>query len=206
MALSLDDAIGQLHHRSSTERRSAAKRLRVLCNSAAGPALLDALREEVTDSRTWETQYQMIMALGTCEHAPAVVLLEELAREQKGYEMVGVAIGDALTRIEWATSKTLAVVDRSMTDAAPGVIDGSFRAMAMLQLNPVGDLPERIIAYVTSRPLNDGLRYWVAAAAATWQSPAVEAFLQSCLTSSRSELANIAATSLSGTHIQHRVL
>ncbi|MET9364281.1 HEAT repeat domain-containing protein [Streptomyces sp. NPDC006632] len=66
VALDAVQAISQLQDRSSAKRRSAAKRLRKLGDPSAGPALLDALRSEVRDTRTWETQYQVTMALGTC--------------------------------------------------------------------------------------------------------------------------------------------
>ncbi|MFD4766286.1 hypothetical protein [Streptomyces niveus] len=56
MAPAAVDAIRQLQDRSSAKRRSAAKRLRKLGDPYAGPALLEALKNEVRDSRTWETQ------------------------------------------------------------------------------------------------------------------------------------------------------
>ncbi|MEV6973227.1 hypothetical protein [Kitasatospora sp. NPDC093806] len=72
MASTLDKAVEQLGHRLSPKRRSAATRLRRLADPAAGPPLLEALEREVRDSRTWETQYQMVMALGMCGHRPAL--------------------------------------------------------------------------------------------------------------------------------------
>ncbi|WP_305815346.1 HEAT repeat domain-containing protein [Photobacterium leiognathi] len=60
--------IEQLNNKASAKRRSAAKKLRKLKNKDAGPALLEALKNELKDKRTWETQYQMIMALGESGH------------------------------------------------------------------------------------------------------------------------------------------
>ncbi len=206
MPLTLAEAVGQLADRSSAKRRSAAKRLRVLADPAAGPALLDALRTEIADPRTWETQYQMIMALGACHHAPAVELLEQLAEQQDDYSMVGVALGDALVRIEWATNHTLATVDRYMPTGPPGVIDGTFRAIAILHLVPDDKLIDRVIAFAGRLGLTDSLRYWVAAAAAGWTGPQVETYLRSCLASSRTDLTEVATASLAGTHLKHRPL
>ena len=204
--LTLNEALGQLNDRSSAKRRSAAKRLRALGDPTAGPALLNALRAEVDDQRTWETQYQMIMALGTCRHAPAGELLEHLAEQQDDYTMVGVALGDALVRIEWATNHSLTTVDRLVATGPPGVIDGTFRAIAMLQLVPDDELIERIIAFVTPLDYVDPLRYWVAAAAASWNGLNVETYLRSCLTSQRDHLIEAATASLNGTHLKHRPL
>lgn len=206
MPLTLDEATRQLTDRSSPKRRSAAKRLRALADPTAGIALLDALKAEIADERTWETQYQLIMALGACHHLPAVELLEQLAAEQVDYTMVGVAIGDALVRIEWATRNTLTAVDRYMLTGPSGVTDGTFRATAMLRLVPSDDIIHRILTFAQQRDLNDGLRYWVAAAAAGWTTPDVEHFLRSCLNSPRSDLVEVATASLSGTYLKHRPL
>jgi HEAT repeat protein len=70
MALTLEKALIQLSDRASAKRRSAAKRLGKLADETAGPALLHALQREIGDRRTWETQYEMIMALGACVPGP----------------------------------------------------------------------------------------------------------------------------------------
>ncbi|MGH7428442.1 MAG: HEAT repeat domain-containing protein [Acidimicrobiales bacterium] len=206
MPLSVEEAIDQLRHSSSGKRRAAAKRLRSLADPSAGPALLEALQVEATDPRTWEPQYQMAMALGTCGHAPAAPLLDKIAGEQAGYTMLGVGVGDALVRIEWATDSTLATVERLATPGNPGVTDGVFRALAMLRLVPDDALIERILDLVESLDLNDPLRFWVAAAAAGWLGPRVEAFLSASVASTRSELSEVATKSLTGTYSNHRVL
>jgi HEAT repeat protein len=58
--------IAQLQDKNSAKRRSAARLIRKRGDESAGPALLEALKIELEDSRTWETQYQMIMAIGHC--------------------------------------------------------------------------------------------------------------------------------------------
>ena len=67
--------IEQLQHKSSAKRRAAAKKLRKLKAKEAGPALLAALKNELKDKRTWETQYQMIMALGESGYTESLEFL-----------------------------------------------------------------------------------------------------------------------------------
>ena len=55
----------------------------------------------------WETQYQMIMALGHCHHTDAIEFLEALSHKGRG-ESVQTAIGDALFRLSGGTSGDLA--------------------------------------------------------------------------------------------------
>ena len=88
----------QLSDSKSARRRSAAKKLRKSGDPDSGPALLVALKNELRDQRTWETQYQMIMALGQCQHTEATEFLEALSREGR-IESVQTAIGDALFRL-----------------------------------------------------------------------------------------------------------
>jgi HEAT repeat protein len=71
--------VEQLASPQSAKRRSAAKKLRKLKAAEAGPALLAALERELQDARTWETQYQMVMALGECGHRAALPFLEARA-------------------------------------------------------------------------------------------------------------------------------
>src|SRR5690242_7767306 len=88
-----------LRDKRSPRRRFDAKKLRALADPSAGPALLDALHRELRDSRTWETQYQMIMALGTCGWHPALPDLRRFARRKLQSNMVYVALGDAIVRL-----------------------------------------------------------------------------------------------------------
>jgi HEAT repeat protein len=135
--------IGQLRNPHSPKRRAAAKKLRKIGDPAAGHALLEALQRELPDPRTWETQYQMIMALGHCGYREACPLLQMLAYEKFEATMVLVAVGDAFVRLR----------RNSDTDPTPlfemfavkndeSLLDGALRAMAMLHMSfePPGDI------------------------------------------------------------------
>ncbi len=93
-------AVEQLRDRASAKRRSAAKTLRKAGRVEAGPALIAALDNEIRDPRTWETQYQMAMALGECRVTDALPLLHDIAARDLEATMVLVGIGDAVTRLE----------------------------------------------------------------------------------------------------------
>lgn len=74
----MDELLEQLNDKKSAKRRSEAKKLRKLGNVDAGPYLLEALQEEFKDVRTWETQYQMIMAIGEWEYKKALPFIKEI--------------------------------------------------------------------------------------------------------------------------------
>ncbi|MFI9325233.1 HEAT repeat domain-containing protein [Kitasatospora aureofaciens] len=205
MALTLDEAVAQLGHRLSPKRRSAASCLCRLADPAAGPALMEALRQEVRDARTWETQYQIVMALGMCGHQPALGLLRELAQHPFEATMVYVALGDAIVRLsppEDTTDSLLWCLDAG----TPTLADGALRAVAIQRL----PLDAATIGHVLDflGPLNphDGLRFWAAAAAAGWTGPRVREFLQECAASPRADVANAAVSSLQGTFQTYSLL
>jgi len=197
---SISEVIALLADRRSAKRRSAAKRLRKLKDSTAGPALLDALWHEVQDPRTWETQYQIIMALGESGYRPALPYLSALTRQPFEATMVYVALGDAIVRLGRTEENDASPVLSALASANDMLIDGAFRAVAMLRLCPNDQAIARIIGYVARRPPEDGLRFWVAVAAASWNHPDAQAFLHHCIASSREDVKRAAQASLEKTY------
>jgi hypothetical protein len=206
MPLDLAEAIEQLGDKRSARRRSAAKRLRTLADPAAGGALLEALGREVQDPRTWETQYQMIMALGTCDHRPALPFLRELALWRFEATMVYVAIGDAIVRLGREHPNDAAPVDWCLATANDMLADGALRAVAMLRLKLENAAIHRILDFTSGRDPHDAIRFWPAAAATGWDGARVKAFLIACAQGPRQDVAEAAQASLVGRYKTYRPL
>jgi hypothetical protein len=184
----IPELIKLLESSSSPKRRSAAKKLRKIGDPLAGPALLDALKRELPDKRTWETQYQMIMALGLCGHKESIPLLQILAHERFEHTMVLVAVGDAYVRLCRSSNddaKPVFNILRIRNDDL--LLDGALRAVAMLRMKFRPDTVARIIEHVTARK-KESLWFWVAAASPGWSGPVVDAFLDKCLAGTREEI------------------
>ncbi|MET9401759.1 HEAT repeat domain-containing protein [Kitasatospora sp. NPDC002965] len=195
MALTLDEAVAQLGHRLSPKRRSAATRLRRLADPTAGPSLLEALQREVRDVRTWETQYQIVMALGMCGHRPALGLLRELAQRPFKATAVYVALGDAIVRLS-SSEDTSDSLRWCLDSGTPLLADGALRAVAMQRLSPDAATIDYVLDFLGPMDPYDGLRFWAAAAAAGWTGPRVGDFLQECAAGPRADVAGAAASSL----------
>jgi hypothetical protein len=194
-----------LRDHRSPKRRMAAKKLRKLRDPRACEALLHALANEISDERTWETQYQMIMALGECGCKEALPLLNELATRPFFHTMVLIAIGDALVRVR---------VSLQFQDDPGPILDlishagryqsmllqGAMRAVATLQQRFEPDVAEHLIQRVVE--LNDdGIMFWTAAAcpAWNWRSGKIQEFLKTCIAKAPWEsMRNIAAAALQG--------
>jgi HEAT repeat protein len=208
--------------RSSAKRRSAAKKLRRLGDPAAGPALLAALQHELEDVRTWETQYQMVQALGECGHRPALPLLLDLAQRPFEATMVLVAVGDALVRLASDVGKDATMLRSLLSGAAGGkaqsddgrhqLAQGAARAVAMQRVVPDRSTIELLLRWAERFDPADengaNARFWVAAAAAGWleRSPLVRPFLEACSASASAGLRDAAKKALKGKYGNWRPL
>ena len=191
----LGQTVEALRAPTARARRAAAKRLRRLKDPSAGPALLDALHREVQALCTWETQYQMIMALGESGYDPALPALRELAQRDFEATMLYVALGDAIVRLGRRSGDGAAPVRELMATSNSMLIDGAFRAVAMLRLALDPQTIEAIIEHVAGLDPSDGLRFWVAAAAAGWSGTSVDRFLATCAMSPREDVRTAALSS-----------
>ncbi len=193
--LTLPLAVEMLTDNSSSKRRTAAKYLRRSKDNAAGRALLNALNREVTDSRTWETQYHMVMALGTCHYTPALPRLLELSGETFDATMVYVALGDTIVRLRVRSPHDAQPILLLMASEKESLVDGAFRAMALLRMCPDEETIGKILDYVSEFPADSGLDFWVAAAAAGWAGAAVDKFLDRCIAGPRDDIRQAALAS-----------
>lgn len=186
------DLIQQLRSTYSPRRRSAAKKLRKLADSTAGPALLDALKRELPDKRPWETQYQMIMALGHCGYREAAPLLQILAHEKFEATMVLVAVGDAYVRLcRRSDNDSVPLSEILAVNNDEGLLDGALRATAMLRMSFDSETTASIIERVVTRR-SERLKFWLAVGCAGWSGPAVDQFLDQCLASAREDVRSAA--------------
>ena len=178
------DLIEQLQHKSSPKRRAAAKKLRKLKASEAGPALLAALKNELQDKRTWETQYQMIMALGESGHIESLDFLLQLADQDFEATMIYMALGDAIIKLNNTTSlfSVSATLSIWMDNNQTNLINGGLRALAMLHLIPDDSLIQKLIK-LSSLPNNEALQFWTTAATPGWPPELTKSFLEQSIKS-----------------------
>ncbi len=207
MGEAIQSLLMELGESRSPKRRAAAKKLRKIGSVVAGPALLAALGREVRDPRTWETQYQIVMALGESGYREALPFLQFLANQSIEATMVYVGLGDAIVRLSQSTpsdvSPVLAILRENRN---PMLINGAFRAMAMLRLIPEPAEIDEILSYVAKLPPDDGHRFWVAAAAPGWGGSGVDAFIRECAQSSSPDLQEAAALARTRKYKQWRPL
>lgn len=182
-ASKLAPVILQLSDRHSPKRRSAAKILRKLKDPTAGSSLFAAFQQEARDPRTWETQYQMIMALAECNYIPALPFLKMLTTQPFDATMIYIALGDAIVRLERTNDKDITLLLGLLSSNNDMLIEGAFRAIAMLRMIPSPSDIQRIMQYVKQQTVPGGVAFWLAAAAPGWNGTEVDAFLQQAVKS-----------------------
>lgn len=190
--------IEQLSNPKSDKRRSAAKKLRKLGAKEAGAALLTALKAELRDTRSWETQYQMIMALGECGYNEALPFLHELLNDHNFGDptMQYMALGDSIVRLEQSSNDdarpVMQFIDTckaNSSDQRKMALEGALRAVAMQKMKPDQKTISGIISGVSALTTNgSSLPFWVLAAAAGWDGAEVQQFVQQHLNSSRADI------------------
>lgn len=175
----LCDGLALLSSPHSPKRRAGAKNLRKLADVVAGPVLLDALRRELKDVRTWETQYQMVMAIGHCNYVDAIPFLESLI-EQKLGGMVDIALGDALLRLSRRhDNDAKRCVDFIDAQQKLSTI-GAMQAIAVLRMVPDFPTLRRLVDYGTALELgeNDSAVTWLLRATPGWPEEHVNPLLE----------------------------
>lgn len=191
-----------LQHPQSPKRRSAAIKLRKLGDPSAGPALLVALERELARVVTWETQYQMVRALGECGYRPALPLLRQLATTPLDATMIYVAVGDAVVRLARSSDGDAEPVLELLTATFHRFVPaGAIRACAMIPMK----LSEEAAAEVLQRAerLLEGLDiFWAVLASAGWSGSAVTTFLNKHVMSSNGDIAKAARLAQQGKYMK----
>jgi hypothetical protein len=198
----LDALLQRLIAPQAATRRTAARMLRKLKIKATGPGVLSALKWEMKDPKAWETQYQMIMALGECGYGEALPFLRGLTKAPRPQTMLGIALGDAIVRLSREHEHDVAPVLEILAGTDRDLLDGAFRAMAMLRMVPPPEAIESIVGFADHLPVDDPLRLWVAAAAAGWEGKGLRGFLDRCRQSPQKEVRDAAEASARGKYLK----
>jgi hypothetical protein len=144
------------------------------------------------------------MALGESGYSEALPHLRELADRDFEATAVYGALGDAIVRLGRRSRDDPTPVHDILHAGNCMLIDGAFRAVAMLRLTLDQPTIDAIVAHVADLDLGDGHRFWVAAAAAGWSGPAVERFLDDCICSPREDVRTAAEASRQGKYRRWR--
>ena len=212
--MTIENIESKLQSPKSDDRRRAAKEIGKAKLTDLGDALYKAYLVEVTDKRTWETQFEMVLALGLIDYRIALEQIEKLVRENKPYDMITRAAAHSYVRLK----------RHSINDASPALELLQFGGLSTVDgcLNPLGydkmlpdviqikelirlgwDLHKHKDRLGRERGYSDP-RYGLAAACAGWDNQLTKGFLEHCIKTGDTPVKYVAENSLKGKYVKLR--
>ena len=177
-----------LQNSKSEKRRNAAKKISKNRLSELGEQLFAAYLKERQDKRTWETQCEMIKALGLIDYKKAQESIFEIVKQNEPHDTITTYAALAYIRLK----------RKSINDGAPAlellefgrisVIGGVLMVLAIDKMIPDNDTIEKIIKICWNlhehkdRTVGIGDdRKYLAIACANWNKNLVKDFLNHCI-------------------------
>jgi hypothetical protein len=204
----------KLHSTKSADRRRAAKETSSLKLTDLGEDLFQAYLKETKDKRTWETQVEMILALGLLDYKNSLPKIEQIVRINVPNDMITYAAAQSYVRLK----------RQSLTDASPTLELLQFGGLSTVDgcLNPLGydkmqpdenQIKELIKLSWDLHKHKDRLgyensycdpRYGLAAACAGWDRQLTKGFLEHCFATGDTPLKYVSENSLKGKYVKLR--
>ena len=134
-----------LTNKASTVRRRAAKNIRKHNLVELGEELYLAYLHERKDKRTWETQMEMINALGKIRYTAVLPYLEEIIEKNKRLDAITSSAALAYIRITRQSSNDIKPVLHLLEHGNLSVIDGATAGLAYDKIVPSEEEQELMI-------------------------------------------------------------
>jgi hypothetical protein len=206
----------KLHSKKAPDRRKAAREIRKANAAELGPDLLQAYEREALDSRTWETQKEMLLSLGAIGYKPALAVIEPILRGNAAHDMVTIAAAESYVRLKRQSPADAGPVIELLKRGSLSVAEGAVTPLAYDAMNPSTEQINEIIQLcwdLHRHPDRVGMehgladpRYSVAAACVGWPAELTRPFLEHCLQTAGRDtpLIYVAENSLKGKRVKLR--
>ena len=198
-----------LQDSKSSVRRKAASEIGKNKLLELGDELLTAYLKEKKDERTWETQKEMIKALGIINCKNAIKEVQEICEKNEPDSLIAIIAGEAYVRLKRKSINDIKPAIEILTYGHHSIMQGAYNALGYNKMLPSDSEIIELIKFSEKAECNvipqfDDPRYGLAAAAAGWKKELVEAFLLNCLQSNDEPLKYVAANSLKGKYVKLR--
>jgi hypothetical protein len=184
----------KLFSKKSADRRRAAKEIGKNKLKDFGHAVYKQYLEEKKDKRTWETQCEMIKALGHIDYKNALKEIDEIVRNNIPHDMVTFCAAAAYVRLHRENTNDGKPVLELLEFGGISVIGGALFALAFDQMMPDNATIEKIIEKCWDLQKHKDrigeehgtmdYRKYLALACANWDKELTEGFLNHCIETS----------------------
>lgn len=189
--MDINDIKEKLISKKSKDRRRAAKEIGKANLTDLSDILYRAYLKERNDNRTWETQVEMITAIGILCYKPAFADIELIVKKNIPREMITSAASTAYVRLTRESIEDAKPIIELLGFGSVSVISGALSVLAIDQMIPPANEIKEIIKL--SWDINKhkdrlgheyGLidsRIYLALACSNWDIGLTSAFLNHCI-------------------------
>ena len=147
----LSELSKKLRSSRSPERRGAAKKIGKKCITELGDELLSAYLKECGDNRTWETQTEMIKALGKIGHKAAIPYLKAIVDKNLDFDTITAYAALSYIRLTRENDNDMAVTLTLFENGNTMVFDGAVMALAYDDVLPTEEQMKALMELFTKR-------------------------------------------------------
>jgi hypothetical protein len=189
--MTTDELREKLNSKKSADRRRGAKEIGKLKLLEFGEELYEKYLIERLDKRTWETQCEMIKALGIIDFKKAIIEIEKIVRANVPHDMITSVSSTAYVQLKRKSINDGSPVLELLEFGSVSVISGALKALAIDQIIPNKNDVRKIL--LQCRDINKhkdrigheyGLldsRQYLAIACANWDIELTRDFLNHCI-------------------------
>jgi hypothetical protein len=149
-----------------------------------GEELYKKYLEERKDKRTWETQYEMIKALGAIDCKKAFEIIEEIVKQNIPHDAITINAALSYVRLKRQSLQDGSPVVELLNFGNSSVNEGAVMALAYDQMKPDNESIAKIIElswdWRNEKGYGDNRKY-VAIACWNWDKRLTENFLKHCI-------------------------
>lgn len=140
-----------LHSSKSVKRRGAAKKIGKNKIMSLEQLLLEAYLKEREDTRTWETQTEMVKALGKLGCKAAIPYLKEIVDRNKDEDTITAYATLSYIRLTKKDGNDMALILDLLKNGNTMVFDGAVMALAYDDVIPAESDMEKVIELLNER-------------------------------------------------------
>jgi hypothetical protein len=182
--MTISETRGKLNSKKSSERRRAAIEIGKNKMVELREELYQKYLEERKDKRTWETQCEMVKALGVIDCKEALEIIEEIVKQNIPHDMITINAALSYVRLKRKSLQDGNPVVELLTFGNFSIIEGTVMALAYDQMKPDNETIEKIIKlswdWRNEKGYGDNRKY-VAIACWNWDKKLTENFLNHCI-------------------------
>lgn len=186
-----EEIIIQLNSKKSAIRRSAAKKIGKLKLTEYGNELYNCYLKEKQDIRTWETQSEMIKALGLLDYKEALSEIEPIVLKNMPHDSITSVAATSFVQLKRKSIHDAKPVIYLLNYGSISVISGALYSLPADRMIPSEDEIKTIIEKsrdINKHPDRIGLefglmdpRIYLALACADWNKNLTTDFLNHCI-------------------------